>query len=85
MTLKTFRNEAEMVYNETHGDLRVLSDGSFRPLKEAAFSHGTCWYTIEIVPEVPQPEGNATTDSVPNRLILFTEQDIALADTVIYA
>jgi hypothetical protein len=85
ITLKTFRNEVETTYNETHGDLCVLSDSSFRPLKEATFSHGTCWYTIEITPEVAQPEANSTTGIVPDRLILFTEQDIALADTVVYA
>ena len=85
LTLQTLKHEKERRYNETHGDLCVLSEGSLRPLKEAAFPGDASWYTIEITPEVPQPEGNATTDSVPNRLILFTEQDIALADTVIYA
>ena len=84
LTLQTLKHEKEQRYNETHGDLCVLSEGSLRPLKEAAFPGDASWYTIEITPEVPQPEGNATTDSAPNRLILFTEQDIALADTVIY-
>jgi hypothetical protein len=46
---------------------------------------GACGYTIEITPEVPQPEGNATAEGVSDRLIFFTKQDIALADTVIYA
>lgn len=85
ITLKTLKHEVERKYNETHGDLYVLSQGSLRPLREAAFSHGICWYTIEITPEVPQPEGRSTTGGVPDRLIFFTEQDIALADTIVYA
>ena len=85
ITLQTFKHETMRDYNETHGDLYVLSEGSFRPLKEAAFPEGTCWYTIEIVPEVPQPKGSSTAGSVPDCLILFTEQDIALAETVVYA
>lgn len=85
ITLKTFKHETERGYNETHGDLYALSEGSLRPLKEAAFPDGTCWYTIEIFPEVPRPEGSSTMESVPDCFILFTEQDIALAETVIYA
>ena len=85
ITLRTFKHEIEKEYNETHGDLYILSQGSLRPLKEAAFPGGTCWYTIEIVPEVPRPEGSSTAGGVPDRLIFFTERDIALADTVVYA
>jgi len=85
LTLQTLKHEKEQRYNETHGDLCVLSEGSLRPLKEAAFSQGTCWYTIEIVPEVVRSEGGPTTEGVPDRLILFTERDIALADTIAYA
>lgn len=85
LTLQTLKHEKERRYNETHGDLCVLSEGSLRPLKEAAFPDGACWYAIEIVPEVLQPEGSSTAGGVPNCLILFTEQDIALADTVVYA
>ena len=85
ITLKTFRNTGEMTYNKTHGDLCVLSNGSFHPLREAVFSHDTCWYAIKIVPEAVGPDGNMTTGDLSDRLIIFTEQDIALADTVIYA
>jgi hypothetical protein len=84
ITLKTFKHEIEREYNETHGDLYILSQGSLRPLKEAKFPDGTCWYTIEIIPEVPRSEGSSTAGSVPDRLILFTEQDVALAETVVY-
>ncbi|KAF5039247.1 hypothetical protein DSECCO2_545970 [anaerobic digester metagenome] len=84
ITLKTFRNEGEMTYNKTHGDLCVLSNGSFHSLREAVFSHGTCWYAIMIVPEVVGPGGNRTIGGLPDRLIIFTEQDIALADAIIY-
>jgi hypothetical protein len=85
LTLQTLKHEKERRYNETHGDLCVLSEGSLRPLKEAAFPGDASWYTIEITPEVVRSEGNATAEGVSDRLILFTEQDIALADTVIYA
>ena len=85
ITLQTLKHEIEREYNETHGDLYVLSEGLLRPLKEAAFPDGACWYTIEIVTEVPRPEGSSVTGNIPDRLILFTEQDIALADTVVYA
>ena len=85
ITLQTLRHEIRKEYNETHRDLYVLSEGSFRPLNEAAFPNGTCWYTIEIVPEVPRLEGSSAVGGVPDRLILFTEQDIALAETVFYA
>ena len=82
ITLQTFKHEIEREYNGTHGNLNILSEGSLRSLKEAAFPEGACWYTIEIAPEVPRPEGSSAVDGVPDRLILFTEQDIALADTV---
>ena len=85
ITLRTFKYDIEWKYNETHGDLYILSDGSFRPLKEAVFSGDTFWYTIEITPEVVRSEGGPTTEGVPDRLILFTERDIALADTIAYA
>lgn len=85
ITLQTLKHEIEKEYNETHDDLYVLSEGSLRPLKEAAFPDGTCWYTIEIVPEVPRPEGSSAAGGVPDCLILFTEQDIVLAETVVYA
>ena len=85
ITLQTLKHEIEREYNETHGDLYVLSEGLLRPLKEAAFPDGTGWYTIEIVPEVVRSEGSSTVGGVPDRLILFTEQDIALAETVVYA
>lgn len=85
ITLQTFKHETERGYNETHGDLCVLSNGSFHPLREAVFSRGTCWYTIEIVPEVMQPDGNTITRGLPDHLIIFTKRDIALADIAIYA
>jgi len=85
ITFQTFKHEIEREYNETHGDLYVLSGGSFRPLKEVMFPDGACWYTIEIVPEIPQPKGRSAAEGVPDRLILFTKQDIVLAETVVYA
>ena len=85
ITLQTLKYEIKREYNETHGDLYVLSKGSLRPLKGAAFPGGTCWYTIEITPEVPRSEGSSAARGVPDRLIFFTERDIALADTVVYA
>ena len=85
ITLQTLKYEIKREYNETHGDLYILSEGSLRPLKEATFPDGACWYAIEIAPEVLQPEGSSAAGGVPDCLILFTEQDIALADTVVYA
>ena len=85
IALQTFRNEGERRYDETQGGLRVLSNGSFRPLKEATFPDGARRYAIEIVPGAVQPEENTTAREIPDRLIAFTERDIALADSVVYA
>jgi hypothetical protein len=83
-TLKTFKHNRAMTYNKTQGNLYVISDGSLRPLEEVSFSHDTCWYTIEIAPEVEQSEMDTTKKGILNRFIVFTEQDIAFSNHVVY-
>lgn len=87
VTLQTLKHEGEKTYNESYGDLYVFSNGSLRPLKEVTFPHGSCWYTIKITrlnePGVEQPERNTTSKVMSDYIIVFIEQDLALADTVI--
>jgi hypothetical protein len=85
ITLTTFKHDGPMTYNKTHGDLYILADGSLRPLKEVAFSSEASWNTIEISPEIGQPDGITTAGNISGHLILFPEQEIARADTVVYA
>ncbi len=89
VTLQTLKHEGEKTYNEAQGDLYVLSNGSLRPLKEVAFPHGSCWYTIKITQlkelGVEQSERNTTSEVMSDHIIAFIEQDLALADIVVYA
>jgi hypothetical protein len=85
ITLTTFKHDGPMTYNKTHGNLFILADGLLRPLKEAAFSSGASWYTIEISPEIGQQDGITTAGGISDHLILFPEQEIARADTIVYA
>lgn len=89
VTLQTLKHEGEKAYNQSHSDLYAFSNGSLRPLKKVTFPHGSCWYTIKITrlnePGVEQPERNTTSEVISDHIIVFIEQDLALADTVISA
>jgi hypothetical protein len=86
ITLTTFKDDGPMTYNKTNGDLLyVFVDGSLRPLKEATFSSEVSWHVIEIFPEIGQSGGITTAESIPDRIIIFPEQEIARADSVVYA
>ena len=85
ITLKTFKYDGTMTYNKTNGDMYVFVDESLRPLKEATFSSEVSWHVIEIFPEIGQSGGITTTGSIPDRIIIFPEQEIARADSVVHA
>lgn len=82
--LQTFRHDGARRYNESSGNICVLSGGSFRPLKEVTFPEGACWNTIEITfqneqgIDMPERAGSG-------HLIAFVEYDLAEADDVVSA
>lgn len=85
ITLTTFKDDGPMTYNKTNGDLYAFADGSLRPLKEATFSSEASRHMIEIFPEIGQSGGITTAESIPDRIIIFPEQEIARADSVVHA
>jgi hypothetical protein len=85
ITLTTFKHDGPMTYNKTNGDLYAFADGSLRPLKEATFSSEASRHMIEIFPEIGQSGGITTAESISDHIILFPEQEIARADSVVHA
>lgn len=85
ITLTTFKHDGPMTYNRTNGDLYALEDGSLRSLREATFSSEASRHMIEIFPEIGQSDGITTAENIPDRIILFPEQEIARADSVVHA
>lgn len=83
-TLQTLRHDGARRYDESSGNICMLSGGSFRPLKEVTFPEGACWNTIEISlqkeqgGDMPEREGS-------DHIIAFVERDLAMADDVVYA
>lgn len=70
-------------YNETRGRLYEVSGGVFRPVKEVAFGPDAYWYTITLTPH-RDTEPPASGAELPDCMIVFTRQDIAAADSVVY-
>jgi len=83
-TLQTLRHDGARRYDESSGNICVLSGGSFRPLKEVAFPEGVCWNTIEITLQ-KEPGGDLPEREGSGHLIAFVERDLAMADDVVYA
>lgn len=85
ITLTTFKHDGPMTYNRTNGDLYAFADGSLRSLREATFSSEASRHMIEIFPEIGQSGEITTAESISDRIILFPEQEIARADSVVHA
>ena len=81
MTILVSPNAYGDQYNETWGRLYEVSGGIFRPVKEVTFGPDASWYTITITPHRESPP---SPGEPPERIIAFTRQDIAAADSVIY-
>ena len=71
-------------YNETRGRLYEVSNGAFLPVKEATFGPDASWYTITIAPHRGSGSPPSSGEGLPDRIIAFTRQDLAAADSVIY-
>ena len=55
----------------------------FLPVKEAMFGPDAFWYTITLTPH--RGSGSPPSgEGLPDRIIAFTRQDLAAADSVIY-
>lgn len=83
-TLQTLRHDGARRYDESSGNICVLSGGSFYPLKEVTFPEGACWNTIEIALQNDQG-GDMPDRDGSDRIIAFVECDLASADDVVYA
>jgi len=83
MTLLVSVNAYGDHYNETRGRLYEVSGGVFRPVKEVTFGPDARWYTITITPH-RDTEPPASGAELPDCMIVFTRQDIAAADSVVY-
>lgn len=83
-TLQTFRHDGARRYDESSGNIYMLSGGSFCPLKEVTFPEGACWNTIEIALQ-NEPGGDMPERDGSGHLIAFVERDLAMADDVVYA
>ncbi len=70
-------------YDETRGRLYEVSNGGFRPVKKVTFGPDAYWYTITITPH-RGTEPPASGAELPDCMIVFTRQDIAAAESVIY-
>ncbi len=81
MTILVSPNAYGDQYNETRGRLYEVSGGIFRPVKEVTFGPDASWYTITITPHRESPPSPGEPSE---RIIAFTRQDIAAADSVIY-
>jgi len=83
MTLLASVNAYGDRYNETRGRLYEISNGVFRPVKEVTFGPDARWYTITITPH-RDTESPASGAELPDCMIVFTRQDIAAAESVVY-
>ncbi|MCK9306842.1 MAG: hypothetical protein M0P17_04875 [Methanoculleus sp.] len=83
MTLLASVNAYGDRYNETQGRLYEVSNGVFRPVKEATFGPDAHWYTITITPH-RDAEPPSTGKGLPDCVIALTRQDLGAADSVVY-
>lgn len=84
MTVLTCANAYGAEYNGTRGRLYEVSGGVFRPVKEVVFGPDAYWYTIMITPH--RDPGSPPSGGYPaDCIIAFPRQDIAAADSVVYA
>jgi hypothetical protein len=83
MTILLSANAYGDHYNETRGRLYEVSNGGFRPVKKVTFGPDAYWYTITITPH-RDTEPPLSTGELPDCMITFTRQDIAVAESVVY-
>ena len=81
MTILVSPNAYGDQYNETRGRLYEVSGGIFRPVKEVTFGPDASWYTITITPHRESPPSPGEPSE---RIIAFTRQDIAAAESLAY-
>ncbi|WP_332450165.1 hypothetical protein [Methanoculleus sp.] len=83
MTLLVSPNAYGDQYDETRGRLYEVSGGVFRPVKKVTFGPDASWYTITLTPH-RDTEPPASGAELPDCMIIFTRQDIAAAESVVY-